>query len=155
MTQRNIGNVTGRCRGLQVTASSMRTGGNRLDLPNSPSQEACFDFARTFPMNQQPPQKEPDDPLTDSGEDLVLPESDEMLHRLGTPLTIINGYVQLLRRRNRARAGQDADVMETSLAAIEGAVNRMKSIVDEHRRALDGANDDESAERQNEENRMP
>lgn len=62
-------------------------------------------------------------------------ETEEMIHSLGTPLTIISGYVQLLRRRNRRKAGLDDAALERSLQAIEGAVDRMKDIVAEHRSA--------------------
>lgn len=106
-------------------------------------------------MTQHPPQEEPDDAFTDPKPDPDVPESDQMLHRLGTPLTIINGYVQLLRRRNRMKSGQDAVAMETSLAAIEGAVNRMKAIVDEHRRSLDEAEEDEETDPRSEDDQTP
>ena len=61
-------------------------------------------------------------------------EAEDLIHDLGTPLTIISGYVQLLRRRNRGKSEGDAAAMERSLEAIEGAVERMKKIVSEHRR---------------------
>jgi light-regulated signal transduction histidine kinase (bacteriophytochrome) len=84
-------------------------------------------------MTEQSPSKACDGPL--SGPD-KLPEpyeSGELIHSLGTPLTIISGYVQLLRRRNRDKDGSEAAALERSLEAIEGAVDRMKDIVAQHR----------------------
>lgn len=82
-------------------------------------------------MTQQPPSNNPDG-RTSETED-VSGSADDMLHRLGTPLTIISGYAQLIRRRNRKYAGEEAEAMDRSLRAIESAVDRMKDIVAEHR----------------------
>jgi light-regulated signal transduction histidine kinase (bacteriophytochrome) len=86
-----------------------------------------------FQMTEHSPSKASDGSVSNS-ENLSEPsESDELIHSLGTPLTIISGYVQLLRRRNRDKEGSEAAALERSLEAIEGAVDRMKDIVAAHR----------------------
>lgn len=68
----------------------------------------------------------PGDPDTTTDDD-----TREMLHQLRTPLTIISGYVQLLRRRNHRQEDGQADGLERSLHAIESAVDRMRDIIGE------------------------
>ena len=57
------------------------------------------------------------------------PLPDELLHQLGTPLTIISGHAQLLRRRTRHMVGDDAATLDRSLEAIEVAVQRMVAVL--------------------------
>lgn len=57
------------------------------------------------------------------------PLPDELLHQLGTPLTIISGHTQLLQRRTRHMIGNDAATLDRSLRAIEGAVQRMVTVL--------------------------
>lgn len=59
-------------------------------------------------------------------------EPDEFTHRLGTSLTIISGYLQLLRRRSRGGMGADPETLRRSLNAMEHAVRKMRDAVDEH-----------------------
>jgi light-regulated signal transduction histidine kinase (bacteriophytochrome) len=84
-------------------------------------------------MTEHSPSKASDGSVTDAGQLPEPSESDALIHSLGTPLTIISGYVQLLRRRNRDKEGSEAAALDRSLEAIEGAVDRMRDIVAEHR----------------------
>ena len=95
-------------------------------------------------MTKHPRLKASDKSEPDSGHLAEPSETDELIHSLGTPLTIISGYVQLLRRRNKQKDGNEAAALDRSLEAIEGAVDRMKQIVAEHREAQTHQDKDDS-----------
>lgn len=86
-------------------------------------------------MSEESAPEATDTPETELEASPRLSDSNELLHNLGTPLTIICGHVQLLRRRNRGKDGSDADALERSLDAMEGAVDRMREVVWERRAA--------------------
>lgn len=48
-----------------------------------------------------------------------------MAHAVGSPLTVIKGHAQLIRRRARGRDDDNAVALERSVVAIEAAVARI------------------------------
>jgi signal transduction histidine kinase len=80
-------------------------------------------------MTDRPSSKASDDssPKPTHVQKISLP--DELLHQLGTPLTIISGHTQLLQRRTKHLADDDVAVLDRSLRAIDGAVQRMVTVL--------------------------
>ena len=84
-------------------------------------------------MTEEPALRAPDESGRNPEKQDKRSEADELLHDLGTPLTIVSGYVQLIRRRNRGQPGREADALERSLDAMEDAIERMREVVLNHR----------------------
>lgn len=80
-------------------------------------------------MTHQPFSQAPDESLPKPLPLRGTPLPDELLHQLGTPLTIISGHTQLLRRRTRHVVGDDVATLDRSLKGIERAVQSMITVL--------------------------
>lgn len=95
--------------------------------------------------SSQHPEKRPDGSLTDPRDQQQRAlGSAHFLHQLGTPLTVIRGEAQLIRRRSRTQGTDDAALLR-SLTAIDAAVQRMITVLTEY--SQDGTENTNDADR--------